>query len=224
MIITKGKPIEEVFEFIEPYSNVLVVGCDSCTQPPRGLREAETYASLIEMAARMKGKEIKCGAITVVRQCCAEGLKNWIKPDGYEAMLSMACGIGVQVLNEVFPEIPSFPAQNTMFIGWEEKREGIMYENCRACGDCLLGETGGICPKTRCAKGLMNGPCGGCIDGKCEVPVQIRNWKGEVVEEIKQDCAWYLIFNRLKELRRLDLFEEYREPTDYSIWTNPRRI
>ena len=224
MIITKEKPIEEIYGFLEPFGKVLVVGCDGCTQPPRGLREAETYASLIEMAAKMKGKEIKCATITVPRQCCSEGVETQIKPAGYEAMLSMACGIGSQVLNQVFPEIPTFPAQNTVFNGYEEKREGIMYENCRACGDCMLGETGGICPRTICAKGLMNGPCGGCIDGKCEIPVQIRNWKGEVVEEIKQDCGWYQIFNRLKDLKRLDLFEKYRPPTDYSIWTNPRRI
>ena len=224
MIITKEKSLEEIWEFVAPYSSVLVVGCDSCTQPPRGLREAETYASLIEMMGSIKGKEIKCGAITVVRQCCNEGLPNWIKTDGYEAMLSMACGVGVQILTEVFPEIPTFPAQNTMFIGSEEKREGNMYEKCLACGDCMLGETGGVCPRALCAKGLMNGPCGGCIDGKCEVPDQIKNWKGEVIEEVKHDCGWYLIFERLRDLKRLDLFEKYRETSDFRIAISPRRL
>lgn len=224
MIITKEKPIKEILEYLEPYVNVLIVGCDSCTQPPRGLREAETYASLIEMAARTKGKDIKCTATTVVRQCCNEGLKNWISVDGYDTILSLACGVGVQTLIEVFPDIPVFPAQNTMFIGSEEKREGPMFEKCLACGDCMLGETGGICPVTKCAKSLMNGPCGGCVDGKCEVTVEMKNWKGEVVEEIQNDCAWYLLFERLRKLGRTALFRKYREPRDHSIAVHPRRL
>jgi len=224
MIITKEKPLDEILELLEPFSKVLVVGCDGCVQPPRGLREAETYASLIEMASKARGKQIECSAITVSRQCCEEGLPNWVKPDGFDAMLSMACGIGVQVMNIIFPEIPTFPAQNTVFMGAEEKREGRMYELCRACGDCVLGETGGICPRTRCAKGLMNGPCGGCVGGKCEVTVQIKDWKGEVVEEVQNDCAWYLIFERLRMLGRADLFRKLRDPTDFGIWVPPRRI
>ncbi|MHC1635146.1 MAG: methylenetetrahydrofolate reductase C-terminal domain-containing protein [Candidatus Methanospirareceae archaeon] len=224
MIITKQKPIEEILEFLEPYSNVLVVGCDSCTQPPRGLREAETYASLIEMAARLKGKEMKCTATTVVRQCCNEGLRNWLKVEGYDAILSMACGVGVQTLVEVFPEIPVFPAQDTMFIGSEEKREGAMFEKCLACGECMLGETGGICPVTRCAKGLMNGPCGGCVDGKCEVTIEVKDKDGKVVEIIRNDCAWYLIFERLRKLGRLDLFRKYRPPKNRAVAVHPRRL
>jgi len=88
----------------------------------------------------------------------------------------------------------------------------------------MLGETGGICPVARCAKGLMNGPCGGCVEGKCEVPVEIRNWKGEVVQTLKNDCAWYLIYQRLKELNRLDLFRKLRLPKNWGIAGYPRRL
>ncbi|MDY6931277.1 MAG: methylenetetrahydrofolate reductase C-terminal domain-containing protein [Halobacteriota archaeon] len=222
MIITKEKPIEEIVKYLEPFEKILIVGCDGCTQPPRGLREAETYASLIEMALDLKGKNVECAATTVVRQCCNDGVKNWVKPDEYDAVLSMACGIGVQILTQVFPKVPVFPAQNTVFIGSEEKREGAMYEMCMSCGDCLLAETGGICPVTRCAKGLMNGPCGGCVEGKCEVPAYKKNWKGEVIETVNNDCAWYLIYNRLKEMDKLEQFRKYRPPRDRSISIHPR--
>jgi len=224
MIITREKPIEEILSYIEPYKKILVVGCDGCVQPPRGLREAEKLASMIEMAKKAKGQEVEVAATTVTRQCCIEGLRNQLKVDGYDALVSMACGIGVQVLTMVFPELPTFPAQNTVFIGYEEKREGNMYEACVACGDCMLGYTGGICPVARCAKGLMNGPCGGCVDGKCEVEVEIRDWKGEVVEVVKNDCAWYLIFNRLKQIGRLDLYRMYRPPKNWALATGPRRL
>jgi hypothetical protein len=222
MIIVEEKPIEEILKFLEPYDKILVVGCDGCTQPPRGVRQAEEYASLIEMGGRLKGREIKCDATTVPMQCCNDGVSRQLKPDGCDAIVSMACGIGVQTISEVF-EIPVFPAQNTIFMGSEEKRAGIAYEKCSACGDCLLAETGGVCPVTRCAKGLMNGPCGGCIDGKCEVPVKIKNWKGEVVEEVKNDCAWYLIYERLKKMNKLDLFKTYRPPRDRFVSMHPQR-
>lgn len=223
MIITREKPLQEILSFLRPYKKVLVVGCDGCVQPPRSERESERMASLIELARDASGNPIQISATTVSRQCCAEGLQNQLKVEGYEALLSMACGVGVQVLNAVFPSLSTFPAQNTVFLGYEVKREGEMFENCRACGECLLGETGGVCPVTRCAKGLMNGPCGGCVEGKCEVPVEIRNWKGEVVQTLKNDCAWYLIYQRLKELGRLDLFRKLRTPKNWGIAGYPRR-
>jgi hypothetical protein len=108
----------------------------------------------------------------------------------------MMCGAGVQDLVDYFGKI-YVPALNTKFLGGTE-RIGKFYERCRACGDCVLYETGGICPVVRCPKGMMNGPCGGVYEGKCEV------------EGYKQDCAWVLIYNRLKELDMLDLYRSYK--------------
>ncbi|MHC1567602.1 MAG: methylenetetrahydrofolate reductase C-terminal domain-containing protein [Candidatus Syntropharchaeia archaeon] len=219
MIITKEKPLEEILDFISPHRRILVVGCDGCTQPPRGLKEAQTMAKLIEMNGKLNKKEIECRATTVVKQCCNTSVANLrTEMEGCDAMLSMACGVGVQVLNEVFPEIPTYPAQDTMFIGSEEIRQGPMYERCQACGECILDETGGICPVTRCAKGLLNGPCGGCVDGKCELPVKVGD------KTVQNDCAWYLIYHRLKELGKLDLFKKYRPPKDRSLALHPRRL
>lgn len=213
MIVTKEKSLEEILGFLEPYSKILIVGCDGCVQPPRGLREAKSCASLIEIAGKLKGKHFRCEATTICRQRCSEEcLTYMVKPEGFDVILSLACGVGVQTLAEVFPDIPISPAQNTLFIGSEERRGGIAHEMCVACGNCVLHEMGGVCPVTRCAKGLLNGPCGGVSKGKCELGGG------------KQDCAWVLIFNRLKARGRLDSFTKFRPPRDYRVSQAPREL
>ena len=119
-----------------------------------------------------------------------------------DAVLVMACGAGVQTVGKYSDKIV-LPALNTLFIG-ETERLGRFHDMCRACGDCILDETGGICPLTRCAKGLLNGPCGGQVKGKCEVG------------DYEYECAWVQIYDRLKEQDRLDLFTEFRPPRDFS--------
>ncbi len=226
MIVTKEKPLEEILGFLKSHEKILIVGCDGCTQPPRGLREAKTYAMLVEMGGKLKNREVRCIPTTVAKQCdnnlCATTLTPQV--EGIEAILSLACGVGVQTLSEVFPDTPVYPGQNTIFIGSQERESGTLYEKCKACGDCLLAETGGICPVTRCAKGIMNGPCGGCFEGKCEVPFEVRDEKGKVIELIEKDCVWYLIYERLKKANKLDLFKKYRPPRDRAISGSPRRL
>lgn len=210
MIVVREKPLEEIIETTAPYKNILIVGCDGCTQPPRSIKEAETLGKLIEMGRKVKGDEVSCKPTTIIKQCCNTSVANLRgQLEGVDAMISMACGIGVQTLNELYPQIQTFPAQDTMFMGCEDTRDGNAYERCLACGECLLDETGGVCPITRCAKSLLNGPCGGCVEGKCEVEAKI-----DEDTTIKNDCAWYLIYNRLKDLDQLDLFRKYRPPRD----------
>ena len=206
MIVTTQKPLEEILGYISPYTNILIVGCDGCTQPPRGLREAETLSQVLELGGKLRNKNFVFKATTEAKQCdsylTASGLKP--KMDGVEAVLSLACGVGVQTIAELFPEIPVFPAQNTHFMGAEEREEGILEERCAGCGDCILAETGGVCPVARCAKGLLNGPCGGSENGKCEV-------------DPERDCAWALIIEQLKKQGKLHLLEEIRPPKDYQV-------
>jgi ferredoxin len=140
MITAEQKPIDEIREMIEPYEKILLLGCGSC-----------------------------------VAECAAGGEKetDFILPldeiiDRYDAVLSLGCGAGVQAVAEIFSEIPIIPALNTEFIG-ETRDQGYWVENCIGCGDCMLYYFGGVCPLTRCAKNLLNGPCGGSKDGKCEV-------------------------------------------------------
>jgi len=204
MIITSLKPLDEILDSISPYHKVLIAGCDGCTQPPRGLREAKTLSQLLELAGRLKNKDMQFRVTTVVKQCDSFLTASALKPqmDGVEAVLSLACGAGPQTVAELFPDIPVLPAQNTHFIGVEDREGGILEENCSACGDCILALTGGICPVTRCSKGLLNGACGGARDGKCEM-------------DPEKDCAWELIYQRLEKQGKLDRIKEFRSPRDY---------
>jgi len=132
--------------------------------------------------------------------------------DDIDVILSMACGVGVQTLAEAFEEKSVIPAHDTMFIGMQDRELGKFRELCSACGDCMLSETGAICPITRCAKALLNGPCGGQAKGKCEV----GGWS--------KDCAWVQIYDRLKQRDQLDLFLEFRMPRDHRISQPPREL
>lgn len=210
MIVIKGKPLEEILSFLEPYRKVLVVGCQGCFQPRRGMKEAEEYVPKLEA----HGKIVRVAA--VARQCdynlAATAPKLKEELGNTEAILSLGCGVGVQMLSEAFPQIPVLPAQNTMFIGGEG-RDGELLEWCSACGNCVLHLTGGICPITRCAKSLLNGPCGGSEGGRCEIDPAL-------------ECAWCLIYNRLKALGRLEPLEEVWEVRDWSAagFGGPRSI
>lgn len=206
MIITTQKPLDEVLDFISPYTNILIVGCDGCTQPPRGLREAKTLSQLLELGGKLRKKDFSFKTTTMAKQCDYYLTASALKPqmDDVEAVLSLACGIGVQTLAELFPGLPVFPAQNSHFMGAELREQGILEVRCDGCGDCLLAETGGICPYIRCTKSLLNGACGGAKDGKCEL-------------DPERDCGWCLIYEQLKKLNKLDLLKEYRPPRDYQL-------
>jgi hypothetical protein len=214
MIITTQKPLEEILGLISPYKNVLIVGCDGCTQPPRGIREAETLSQLLELGSGQLNKKFAFKVNTLVKQCdsylTATALKDMID-DGVEAVLSLACGLGPQTIASLYPELPVFPAQNTVFMGSEEREAGTLEERCSACGDCVLGLTGGICPVTRCAKSLLNGPCGGSQNGKCEV-------------DPNKDCAWALIIEHLDKMGRLHVLEEIQPAKDHQAVARPGKI
>ena len=206
MIVTTQKPLDEILDFISPYTNILIVGCDGCTQPPRGLREAKTLSQLLELGGKLRNKNFNFKTTTTTKQCDYYLTASALKPqiEEMEAVLSLACGIGVQTLAELFTEIPAFPAQNTHFMGAEEREAGILEERCSGCGDCLLALTGGICPVARCSKGLLNGACGGSKDGKCELSPD-------------RDCGWILIYEQLKKQGKLQNLKEFRPPRDYQL-------
>jgi len=206
MIVTTQKPLDEILDFISPYTNILIVGCDGCTQPPRGLREAKTLSQLLELGGKLRNKNFNFKTTTTTKQCDYYLTASALKPqiEEMEAVLSLACGIGVQTLAELFPEIPAFPAQNTHFMGAEEREAGILEERCVGCGDCLIALTGGICPIARCSKGLLNGACGGSKDGKCEL-------------NSERDCGWILIYEQLKKQGKLQNLKEFRPPRDYQL-------
>ncbi|MHA2475359.1 MAG: methylenetetrahydrofolate reductase C-terminal domain-containing protein [Promethearchaeota archaeon] len=211
MIITQLKDINEIYDLIKPYNKILIVGCDGCCQPPRSLNEAKVLGQLLELKARTEGKDLLWKAITVLRQCDDRIAATTCGPyvDEFEAILTLACGLGVVMMNKVLPKILTYPAQNSMFGGSQNTGENNFIEYCETCGDCIIGETGGLCPRAGCAKHLSNGPCGGMVEGMCEVG-------GYTIP-----CAWVRIWARLKEFNRLDLFKKYRGPRDFRTSTSP---
>ncbi len=212
MIVAQRKPFEEIVDNIKEYSKVLTVGCGTCVAVclVGGEKEVATLNSELYMYRQLANKPIQLGAKTLERQCDNEFLAELDSLiEDYEAILSLACGVGIQFLAERFPHKPVFPGVNTsgmaanLNIGWYEER-------CRGCGECVLAYTGGICPVTMCAKGLFNGPCGGTNGKSCEINPD-------------QPCAWYMIYDRLSKQGRLDNILKIQAPQE---WHNqlPRNI
>ena len=205
MIVAQRKPVAEIMALIAPYRRVLLAACGGCVTVCNagGRREAGILAAALRAAAMAQGRELVVSEATVERQCDAEFLAPLRAPaEEAEAVLSLACGAGVQFLAERLQLKPIFPALDTTFIG-VSLGEGVWSERCHACGQCLLGLTGGVCPVARCAKRLFNGPCGGSSRGKCEIGRET-------------DCAWQLVYDRLKALNRLDLCQNFIPPKDWS--------
>jgi ferredoxin len=208
MIVAERKPFEEIKDMLKGYKKVLNVGCGTCVAVclAGGEKEVDILNVELDMARKLDENPIELGAKTIERQCDREYLEALDDIVGeYEAIISMACGVGIQFLAERFPDKPVFPCVDTsgmsanQAVGWYEER-------CRSCGSCVLGWTGGICPVTMCAKGLYNGPCGGTDNGSCEIHQD-------------QPCAWFKIYERLAAQDRLDLIMEFKPITG---WKNQK--
>ena len=205
MIVADKKPIDEIAKEISECKTILILGCNECVTvcEAGGKKEVEILASALRMLFLNQGKELKVDERTLERQCDREYLEE-IRDvaDQYDAIVSLACGVGVQFTAEMYPSMPVYPGVNTCFLGATEER-GVWTERCQACGQCILASTGGICPVSRCAKRILNGPCGGSTNGKCEINKDI-------------ECAWQLIIDRLTALNRLDDYEKIYPLKDWS--------
>ncbi len=200
--ITAQKPFEEVTQYLDKCGRVYIIGCGTCATTCHTGGKSE----VLEMKDKLEaaGKEVTgwmviptaCDELT--RDALSENAKDIEAADG---ILVMACAFGVQTVT-LYTSKPVYPALNTLFIGKEET-PGYFTEICMQCGSCLLAQTAGICPLVRCAKSLLNGPCGGSVDGKCEISPDIP-------------CAWQIIYDRLAALGQLDKLEEIEPPRDWS--------
>ncbi len=211
MIVAEQKPIDEIKGCLAGHRRVLVLGCGTCVTVclAGGEREVATLASVLRLGGGLEILEN-----TIERQCDAEFFDPVrAQAEGCDAILSLACGVGVQLAARLFPEKPVYPALNTKFMGTNEAG-GKWQENCLACGDCKLGLFGGVCPVTRCSKSLCNGPCGGSEEGMCEVDPE------------RIECGWQLIYDRLKALGKLETLAEPVAPRDWSKTHSggPRRL
>jgi len=215
MIVAEQKPLEEIKGLLGDAQKVLIVGCGTCVTVSfaGGTKEVGILASLLRMSTKLDGNARLFDEVTVQRQCEWEYIDP-LKPrlGEYDLVLSLGCGIGVQALAERFPDTPVVPGLNTTFLGMPVE-QGVFEERCQACGDCILGLTGGICPIARCSKQLLNGPCGGSQNGVCEVDPDIP-------------CAWQLIYDRMSARGQLDKLLEIQPPKDWSTSRDggPRKI
>jgi len=211
--ITQPKPEEETDRLLEGFSRVFVVGCGTCVT----LTRTGGSEQVAEMARSLRGKgKLVTGSVVLPVACdnlSGEALKEHGPSMGQaDALLIMTCAFGVQTLARHAGKVV-VPALDTVFVG-KENGVGRFDEICTQCGRCILGETGGICPVTACHKGLVNGPCGGTSEGKCEI--------GD-----GRDCAWTLIYDRLRALGRLDVMRRYQKARNYQappmpgVWRDP---
>jgi ferredoxin len=215
MIVAEQKPLQEIKALISNAQNVLVVGCGTCVTVcfAGGEREAAILAASLRMSTRLDGKPQEIRHETVQRQCEWEYLDQIAElVQQADIVLSLGCGIGVQAIAEHFPQKWVVPGLNTTFLGLPSE-QGVWVERCAACGDCILGLTGGICPIARCSKSLLNGPCGGSEDGHCEISPDTP-------------CAWQLIYDRLLSMDKLHLLMEIQPPKNWRTSRDggPRKI
>jgi hypothetical protein len=206
--ITKQKTPDEIERGLEGLDRVFIAGCGTCTTMTRTGGTDEVAG----MKERLQGLGKLVTGTTVIPTACDDMTDEAVKENrqaigGADCILSMSCALGVHRMSLSLDK-PVIPALDTLFIGVEDS-PGYFREACAQCGQCLLGETAGICPIAACHKGLVNGPCGGTNKGKCEV-------------DKEKDCAWTLIYQRLKEQDRLDLMYNYHPPRNHHIELKPR--
>jgi hypothetical protein len=199
--ITKQKSEEEVDRLLDGLERVFVVGCGTCVTLTRTGGEPEVRAMKERLSEQ--GKLVTGEVVLPVAcdQLTGEAMKEYRQQiDQADVLLIMTCAFGVQTIARQLKKMV-VPALDTTFIG-KETSVGEFDEICTQCGTCIIGETGGICPVTSCHKGMVNGPCGGTNFGKCEI-------------DTHKDCVWTLIYNRLKELGRLDSMRKYQKPRNH---------
>jgi ferredoxin len=204
MIIADRKPLEEIQDMVKECDKVMLVGCKGCVTVCNagGLKEVEVLASILRIARKKEGRPLEVEEKMLERQCDPEYIEQLRDSvDQYDAVLSMACGVGPQFLSEAYPSQRFFPTVNTKFMGGAVQH-GIWEERCAGCGTCIIHLFDGMCPIARCSKSIQHGPCGGSADGKCEVSQEI-------------ECIWDSIVRKKMEQGRLDDLRKYWEAKDW---------
>jgi hypothetical protein len=213
---TIQKPIDEIIGYIKPGEKVFVVGCGNCAAKCHSGGEPETK----EMAERLARRGINVagwactdGGVSLCKLAVTKKMLTEVhkeQAENTDSFIILACGQGIHTVMDATDGGAVHPGCDTIF-GGETVTEGFITEYCSLCGECIVENYGGLCPITLCAKSLVNGPCGGAINGKCEVD---RN----------RDCGWQLIYDRLKALGRLNDMDKYATPKNNSRWSRPRSL
>ena len=216
MHATIQKPFEEILGMLGKGEKVFVVGCNNCAAKCKSGGEPETR----EMARRLADSGVQVtgwalppeGKSTCVLSLTKDilNVQNQRETEAADSFLVLACGQGVHTVIDATEGDLVHPGCDTI-LGGETVSPEFITEYCSLCGECIVDRTGGLCPLTLCAKGLLNGPCGGASDGKCEVFKE-------------RDCGWKLIHERLQSLGKAESMHEYVPPKDHTKWTKPRSI
>ena len=212
MIITKKREFKDLMENLKNYRSFFLIGCSECASLCGTGGDPELAA--MKEALETEGKTVT-GTLLPKTGCQTLGTKIELKKDkeacaAADAIIVMSCGAGTQSAVEIFPDKPVFPANDSLFLG-NMTRFQMFDERCSLCGECVLDQTGGICPVTACPKGLLNGPCGGTDNGKCEVSPDI-------------ECAWVRIYERMKKTDQLEDFKKVLKPKDWSASRKPATL
>lgn len=212
MIITKKREFKDLMENLKNYDSFFLIGCSECASlcGTGGEPELESLKETLEA----EGKKVT-GTLLPKTGCQTLGTKIELKKDkdacaAADAIIVLSCGAGTQSAVEIFPDKPVYPANDTLFLG-NMTRFQMFDERCSLCGECVLDKTGGICPVTACPKGLLNGPCGGTNDGKCEVSSDI-------------ECGWVRIYERMKRTGQLEEMKKPLKPKNWSAGTKPGKL
>ena len=208
--ITRQKPFDEIKEQLADLDRLFIIGCGTCTT----MTKTGGIDQVLEMKDRLQELGKRVSGWTVIPTACDDMTEVAMKENSRaiedaSCILAMPCALGVHRISS-YIDRPVIPALDTLFIGVEDT-PGYFREVCTQCGQCVLGETAGICPITACHKGLVNGPCGGTNNGKCEV-------------DKEKDCAWTLIYERLRDQGRLDLMRKYHPPKNFQVVARPRTV
>jgi len=211
MIFTSKKSFDEILKYLKNDKKIFIAGCGQCATVCKTGGDEEVAA--MKKALQAEGKVVT-GAVVLDPPCHLIEVKKKYQENKdaisqCDSILVLACGDGAQTIMEGAKK-KIRPALDTLFLG-EVERGGHFKETCSLCAECVLDSTGGICPMTICSKGLLNGPCGGAKDEKCEV-------------DREKDCAWVLIYKRLSEIGELDKMKTAKPPKDYSKLIKPRKI
>lgn len=213
MIITRQKELKEILKFMEGEDKVFLIGCGECSTTCKtgGEEDVKKIKEYLEKEGKIVTGYCVPPAPCIAAKVKIELAKNRNTIEASDAILVLACGLGVQsVAENLRVDKKVHVGCDTLFMGAIDA-SGSFMERCSACGDCILDLTGLICPVTRCPKSLLNGPCGGQDKGKCEV-------------DKNRDCAWILIYNKLKKEGNLKLLKERRAPKDHSKSSRPRQL
>ena len=208
--VTAQKPIDEIMQSLEQSTTVYIIGCGTCAT----ILHTGGKSEVLEMKSQLETSGKKVTGWMVIPTACDELTRDALKDHSQDiepadSILVMSCAFGVQTVS-LYSDKPVSPALNTLFIG-KEQEPGYFAEVCMQCGECVLEDTGGICPVTVCHKGLLNGPCGGTNNGKCEI-------------DKEKDCAWTLVYRRLEKLGRLDRMKKYHPPKNYQAVPRPGTV